>query len=1092
MARLEMLLYHALDETGLLQVSTTSSSGPWTDLRLTSTQRVRDALAEWEALAEAAFPGSDFNIAYDAGNAAINFWRLDGDAWFRHTATLQTLLGQDAAVTDNDDEGGAQFAIYDVQEGALVARGAPLDDESGELEEFRAGRVASYHSARAKDVALELYVREDAQTDARLASPLCSGHCAMAVELDNAADYAEGDLDGVMCVYPYGTPKIVRLEGTDDWVRVELETTVQDDPAAAPVAIGTSAWAIYTAAIRFGYKPFYVLEVEGIPYLFTELTDVTLESADYTTAGGTLIIDKGARVGPVLSDKTNVAAANNLEVRLADPVGTSIVAGLMTRPTAITTMTADLAPNGTDIEVVSTRAWSQATDLYFGRSYSTVQARTEQGFEIDTTPWGPGHAYKAGTVIADKPREWGGRRVKLWMMLVTPAGTIMQVAGDDWRDHAVCMFTGFLQSRPVRERALWRLNATDQVRRFAQPLGAGASGVAKWRLDDDAAATIDLEAAVTIRAYHLGASVTALGEYTFQPWLGGTNPMRFSEIRSRLAAGWRTAVAADADFAGASAQLRWDPIWAGDLPATGRRWLAFVDVVAPSTTGEVETQTSITGRVPPLFGSGSAFTVATRGRAQLAVTMRTDVVGAALAVTLEDGDPSALPTSGWVRLTTDGKTEYLEYTNLTVDPVDGSTAILDIRESTSPSLERLAAAEGAEAADVSAEFVWRQDGSAPDVLRRAIVSTGHGENGSWDTLAAGQGYALADIDEDSFDDVFDGAFSTLSFQLGTESDSTLEKLFGGILRLSQRGLATRRSADGSAVQIAAVRVGSADSGVPVATITDADLVATPGARPVRVKGTYVAPQSIAIDCATMPIGDREAADARILTRSPGLLDWTSVRWDLTVHGLDRDALAAPAVAWSTQLYRGAENRQIIEVDVRPDIDAQVGDVVALQSHDAHLWDYALGAAGYSGLARVLGAQATLDGLVQTLLLAVDGIVSSGPFCPSLAVVAVNGTATSPTSIDVAEEHYPLLVRAKNGQATFVLQAYLPGVDGGRGTYTISAVTLTAGVCRLTVSAAAAAPTITLTTAYRLTYPVATACTATQAEHLHNTDVTQWT
>lgn len=1094
----QMLLYHGLDETGLLQVSTTSGAGPWTDLRLTETRPVEGALAEWEALAEAAFPGADFTFHYDPGNDIINFWRLDGSAWFRHTATLQYLLGQVDQVTSGED-GGFQVAVFGsvAFDGfpsgrGVVARGAVLDEEHGELEELRGGRCTTYHSARAKEVAIELYVPENARTDERLASPLCAGHCAMSIARHDPDDYPGDSLDGVVVVYPYETPNIVRLEGTDDWVRVELKTTVQDAPAAAPIAIGTSRWSRYMAAVRFGYKPFYVLWVEGCPYLFTELTGITLLSTDYTTAPGTLVIDKGARLGPVLSDKTNFAAANHLEVRLADPTGTSIVADLMRRPTTVTTLSADFAAGDTDLDVVSARGFESAGVVYFGTSFSEVLGALHTNLTVDTSLWGPDHNYKAGTVVADRPRQWGGRRVELWLMLMTPAGQVLQVAGDEWHEHGICRFAGYIQSRPIRERGLWRLQAQDQVRRLAQPLSVGASGSAVWELDDDGARTIDLDAAVTIRAYHNNGAITLLGEYTLQPWTSGANPMRLSEIRSRLSAAWKTAVAADADFGGASAELRWEQRWYANLPATGRRWVPLIDIVPPASSGSIRTEVRVTGRVPPFTVGFAAYAGAELGRAELALSMRTDIVGAALSVTLEDGDPAALPTSGWVRLTTNGQTEYFAYSGLTIDPVDGSKVILDLDESSSPDLQRLAGMEGTEVPEVSAEFVWRQDGSAGDVLRRAIVSSGHGANGAYDVLATGQGYGLPDIDAPSFDNVFDGAYRRLPFQLAAEGGVSLERLFSGILRLSQRGLAGRRAADGSAMQIAAVRVGSPDSGVPVATITDADLVAQPGSRPVRVKGTYVAPQAIAISCATIPIADRAAADARITTRDPHLEDWTGTAWDLTVYGVERDALAAPAVSWSTELYRGAENRQVLEIDVRPDVDAQVGDIIELRSHDAHLWDYALGTTGYTGLARVLGNQGSLDALHQTLTVAVDGIMASGPFCPSLEIVAVNGTVTSPTSVDVAEEHYTLLVRAQNGAATFGLLAYLPGTDGGRALYTFSAVTLTAGVCRLTTATSPTAPTVSLSTSYRLTYPPAASCTETQAAHLHNTDVTQWT
>lgn len=199
----------------------------------------------------------------------------------------------------------------------------------------------------------------------------------------------------------------------------------------------------------------------------------------------------------------------------------------------------------------------------------------------------------------------------------------------------------------------------------------------------------------------------------------------------------------------------------------------------------------------------------------------------------------------------------------------------------------------------------------------------------------------------------------------------------------------------------------------------------------------------------------------------------------------------PATTWAAGWFRVGRTRQSFEVDVDPTVECQMGDVVWCDLSDPQVWEYADDEPGYVGFARVLGQTFNLQTGVQTVQLEGDGQTAAGPMSPSIPILAVNGTATAPTSIDVPLEWKPLLERARNGGFWFML-AYLPGQDSGRAGYVLGAVTEVGGVCRLAVFAAASSPTVTLTTAYRLTYPDEPSCTPTQAVHLHGRDGTQWT
>lgn len=868
----------------------------------------------------------------------------------------------------------------------------------------------------------------------------------------------------------------------------------------------TVPYATLAKSYPYGYRAFYAVEIDGIPFIPHEIAGGVLNSATHTSAGGTLIVDRGAKVGPTTSDTSNIAAALDLEVRLADPEGTSIIAQLMERPTHVTSLSEDVAYNATTLPVLSTLGF-ESEPLYYGLSCSEFGSSTATSFtSLDASPFGLQHSYKAGLVVANRPRQWQGRRVRLWELSMTPGGVILQ--GADWKDYATCRWDGYIQSRPVRVNGIWQFNCRDSIRRLSQPLTKTATGTARWSLNSDNPLSIDLNSSFTLSAvqYDSTGATYNLTSYTLQPWAALSNPLRISEIQAALTTAWKAAVIADPDYEDVNADWTWEQIAHEDLGARGRSWFSYVRINL-ANGGSIRLSVTASGRMDPFRRSSetSYFQPVTQQVDQDVVrtplVMASLVFDSALVITLDDGDSTVIPPAGWVRLTTEGATHYVRYSSFTVDPTNSANVILEVAEG-NPDLDALAAAEGTEAAEVeiSAEFVWRDLGLAADVFRRAIASSGYGTNGAHDTLPKGQGYALPNLNADSFDQAFDVAFNELALQLAAEGGTSLEEIAGGLLRLSQRALTTRRAADGSGVEIAAVKVGSADSGVPVATITDADLVATGGQKPVRVKKTFAAPQTIKVTCRTIPTASAEAGEAKITYGDQHLEDWSGEAWDLDIYGIDRAALAAPGAGMALSQFRTGENRFIAEMSTGPHIVAQVGDIVYIDSRDRNLWDYAEGASGYVGLARVLGAPGSLDTGEQVYLIACDGISSAGPMCPSLEIVAVNGTATSPTSIDINEidpdtgvSLYDLMVWAEAGAGGFYVQIYLPGEDAPHGQYSISGITLPGGgLCRLAVSASPTSPTVTLTTSHRITWPLQPNCTVNQRPYLHNTDNAQWT
>lgn len=847
----------------------------------------------------------------------------------------------------------------------------------------------------------------------------------------------------------------------------------------------SEAFATLAKAVRYGYAHGYLVRIEGIGTLPIEYIGDAIAPTNYSL-DASLIIDGAAKLGPVLDAKKHTPSAHDFQFRL---LPTAAVTALLTRPTLYTTITNTLSATDTSMNVEDTTNWSGVSTLHFGTSAAPRTGTTKTTFTMTRGVYGRKRSYKAGTLVTNAPYVWRGRRVELFLVLLDPAGLYVQ--GADILSRACKMWDGYIQDRPIREGATWLFRCRDQARRLSQPLGVAASGKAVWELGDDGfVANFDTSLVFQVRLVEMPGA--ELCNVQVQPFVAATPPLYLSQMRTLLASAL--------DGVMTSAQLG-TPTWERETIYNGMYRYYLLRVPVTTAASQVRAFASITGGGwgKELFearGQASSQKQGTHGTVDAAVPIWqvAKVNGASLSVLLEDAAPADLPTSGWVLLESEGATSWRRYTSFTIDSADPRQIRLALDSASVPTPDQIHAiaredVEG-DVAEVTAKFMWRMNGSMPDVMRRAIVSTGDAQHGTYDTLAKGLGLGIPDIDESSFVRVFDGAWKDIDLDIAAEAGSSFETLFSGALRLSQRAVTTRRSADGATVHVAAVNVGSAD-GQPVATIADDNLVSVGGRKPVRVLEEFAGPQVIDVQCRTIPDGD-SSGKPDIVLRDPHLVDWTGEKWDLDVFGVTRDVLYPAAYAWALGWFRGGENRQVIEIDVDPTIDAQVGDIVELDLDDSHGWDYATGTPGYHGLARVLGAQIAPRSLVQTIRVMIDGILAAGPFAPSIPIVAVNGTATAPTSIDVDDDWYNLLVAAKGASSTFKLLAYLPGQDKGRAEYTFTAVSLPGGgVARLTPSAYPSSPTVSLSTSYRFTWPVVANGTTTQNRHLNNTDKVQW-
>lgn len=851
-------------------------------------------------------------------------------------------------------------------------------------------------------------------------------------------------------------------------------------------AVTTTGWEALAGALGYGYGLYWLVVIEGWPTIHLEALGDAIPPAGYDV-DATLVIDRTAPIGPVIDGDTHIAKGFDVELRFLD---SPAVRALMRQPARYTYLTQHLGADDLICWVETTNAFAGLSEFYIGTSCVKFGGRQGNAFLLlDRDGYGERRFYPKGTIVTDGPYELAGRRVDLRAVLIDPSGAYVQ--GSSILSKAPVMWSGYIAERPVRDGPEWVMQVRDQVRRIADPIGVAASGTAIWSPDDDALVEVP-----RMMRVHLEVALLTTGTVVsahVQPFRNMSTTARASLLRKAVV----------------DALTEATTIGTGDGQVIGYAWrprpvvgsTVIWDLVIQLNPAPGDTLSVVVSNGLSNAGAGFGLNAGSRifpcadtaGFIEHVVDIwhASAIHGAALSVVLDKATPSSLPTAGNIVIEGAGLVDYASYTSLEVDAGDPRRVNLTLDAGDRPTGQTALDAISAEAPSV--RFLWSDRGRLADILRRALASTGNAQHGVWDTLPRGQGLGLPELDEESFDAVFGGgAFGALDFQIAADSGTSIAKLFDGLFRLARRALVTRRRADGGACEVAAVDIGAVDSGVPVATITERLLIARKGRRPVRVKSTYAVPQAIQITCRTIPAGDLAAGEAVIDIVDPHLTQWTRTKWNLDVHGVSRDAIKNLAIGWATSWFRAGETRQLIELDVPPTVTAQVGDIVALDLPDASLWDYATGLAGYVGLARVIGATLAPTSAVVTLHLAIDGVLGSGPMSPSIPIVEVFPVPTAPDYIAVPEKYFDLLTRAKGDAATWKLLAYRPGQDAGRAEYTVSTLTLTSGVCRITVVTPAALPgTVSLTTAYRLTWPVASQCTDGQDEYLHNTDVVQW-
>jgi len=879
----------------------------------------------------------------------------------------------------------------------------------------------------------------------------------------------------------------------------------------------TQRFAAIARAARYGFGFAYAARVQGIPTIFVEKSFGNMTAPTNYDLDASLVVDDSAAVGGVIDRKEGIGRAFPLTFGLLD---TATVRTYVRRPTYTARITRTVGVTAAPLVYVESLIDNTGNKIpsvgkvyignecirYGGVFPNAIVASTGEqlGPALHTTTrdlFGRRYPHDAGSVsaiAANGPISWKGRKVEVFAIPIDPFGDVDTVAGNDLLVDSAILWVGEIETRPVRDAGVWSFRCAALDRRLDAPVVAGVTAKGSFSLTQDGSAILETPTTqypIVIGHYDPASPPSSafgdvLVDTQITPYaaLTPSEVYKVSDLRQAVAAAWNAAVSAVTELG----DLTWDfdenlDAWVAKSTytngeVTARNLVGFVLVNFDDTN--IPRQPPIRGSLdtpgpyaPPNF---LVYNVAPGQTVSITLGFEApggDTLGAVVGA-VDQGDPGALPTSGFVKVETEGGTFVRPYSALDVDDSGGLTVFVDLHELPT-----------AHAGDVSLTFVFADAGPLKDTARRMLASTGYALNGAHDTLNRGAGYGIeeAHVDADSFDRVFDGIFSTLPLSLAVESAASFAAIYGGLFALSQRAVVMRVAADGATVGLEAVRTGLADVGAPVETITAAQLLVNGDASPVRPLPLHTSPNFVQAktqthgveNAGTVTFKDDSSIDAQ------GVVDWT-----YTLHGLSRSQAVGPVSAWSVALFVLGTTGQAIELDVVPWMDIEPGDSIKVDLPDhPNLWSWGTGAPGYVGPGRVLGVQRNMATGRTTLVVLVDGAFSAFTLAPSAPVSAWIGAAGAPTSIDVPLEYLPIFARFLESRAVFSVVPYLPGKEHADARYVVSAVAQVASICRLTI--ASVVGTHTIATTHFVTIPPVTESVPEQLDHAHTTSLGVW-
>lgn len=843
------------------------------------------------------------------------------------------------------------------------------------------------------------------------------------------------------------------------------------------------AWA----GLSYGWTPVYWLRIAGIPVVWSERALGLSLPSGFDTDSATLVIDGAGELGIESVDRDKgLGVSAGLTCKLLD---SATLFDVLKAPTLQTRLKTDATAADAVLEVDSTAGWPSSGALWIGRERITYAGKTADSF-TGCTRGAAGslpRAYRTGTmdqVVTDRPQYWRGLDVTLWATLVSPSGKPCGSALVS--DDSVEVWHGRLSAPPRRERDGFRLEAESLERVLDRELGQSLRGDL---VEANSWARVDTASLVTIwaKAFEAdGSTVVWSYQFTMQPWSGlgsGSVLVHRDVLHAALQSALDAAVTAESAGSDLSfAVAPWLVTYDGD-PNFPWFWGVRAAIAPNVDMRRVQFRVVINGQnigyqdVLPLEGQTTY--VHTRWLwygvpSQVAKTAPNSNVPAqgpgssaltSVVVDITEGVPTDAPTGGLLRIQSGNVDTRYRYAVVQVDGPRAVFAGLEVE----PGAQQLT---DGNTQTGTVEVLDIDEGSVHDVALRALQSSGTGDRGDYDTLSAQQGYAIdqSRIDEDSFKRCKAPPLALLALRVAA-SGASFSRLVGEALALADLAVVLRPDYDqtGGPLRLAVVHVGPTD--VDLYTLTDDDLAYRDGAPAVRLRERADPPNMLTV--VSEPAG--AASTTRVaLANALSIAANGTTSVEHRIDATNRDQLVAATLAAGPPRFLDSELQQALELTVRPDVLCEVGDCIRLELTDPAVYDWATGAVGYTGLARVLGRRRDPVAGIVTLLVGYGGLQIEA-VAPSMLVVGFMGDEADPTTIDVPRGYLPHLQRALL-DGPFELVHYRPGyAESSANRYLVSAVSDEGTTAQLTVSIAAGAPVLddTLTIPEYLTLPPAT-------------------
>ena len=452
-----------------------------------------------------------------------------------------------------------------------------------------------------------------------------------------------------------------------------------------------------------------------------------------------------------------------------------------------------------------------------------------------------------------------------------------------------------------------------------------------------------------------------------------------------------------------------------------------------------------------------------------------------MKVTSDTDDINDIPADGWLEMDDVSGGGLYRYNG---KEVTGNEALLMFDEGSGPNITTVMATENdAAPPGFTVEFIGATSGTYPDVMRRIIMSSGRGNNdGTYDTLSQSYGYDVAPVNTDSFSDLMDGSWQSLSPELIIRSGQSFRDIFGGLLSLNDLAV-VMRTQDDETLKIEVVQSSMMTAADTAATITDADLAITAkGKEPVRHLRPKLNPNIVRVEFEKGSDSQKLIVRDLVAMRSEG-----TVSKEYKAPGLSKNEAVHVLSDWAAARFVDRHGVMAFEIETHATGttgSVDVGDVVKLKLTHWNLWNMQTGAQGYTGQARVIGRRLNLASGVLTLTVLIQGTQHVASLAPALVPTAFGGPAAAPTSITVDASAVGLLKAYLLSANPATLVVFKPGSDTAGLSCDISAVS---GAGVITVDSWNGS--LTFDTSYRLTVPQESVASEAQDAHTHKDDGT---